>query len=228
MDALPEEKIGRDLSPQLVSILTSEHYNLQNGRANTISDASGRANLFISAVSTTLVALAFIGQASNFGNAFFTFSFILFPTLYFLGMVTFERTLQSTIEDIVYARGMSRLRHLFLEHAPDMKPYFILSSSDDTFATLRKTSMGANFWQILLGTAGTIAIITSVIAGTIAGLAFERIFSRPDFSGLLPLSVCVGIICFLANAGFSLLYHWRKINREVQSLPTLFSSSTKE
>jgi hypothetical protein len=191
MNLLPNEQAGRDLSPQLVSILTTEHYNLQNGRASTISDASGRANLFISAVSTTLIALAFIGQASSFGTAFFVFSLALFPTLYFLGIVTFERTLQSTIEDILYTRGMSRLRHLFLEYAPETKPYFILSASDDTAATLERMGMVVTSWQILLGTPGTIAVITSVIGGTFVGpsislsnfLPLHFKMYRPDAKG---------------------------------------------
>lgn len=217
MDLLPNKQAGRDLSPQLVTILTTEHYNLQNGRASTIADASGRASLFIGAVSMTLVAVAFIGQASGFGTAFFVFSLILFPTLWFLGMVTFERTLQSAIEDILYARGMSRLRHLFLEHAPDLKPYFVLSTSDDAAATLGKLGMAATYWQISLGTPGTIAVITGVIGGTFVGLLFERIFASP-------LQVCVvaGIVFFLVSVGFSFWYHKRKVLLALENVPTLF------
>jgi hypothetical protein len=217
MDLLPKEQAGRELSPQLVSILTTEHYNLQNGRASTIADASGRASLFISAVSMTLVALAFIGQASSFGKAFFVFSLILFPTLWFLGTVTFERTLQSAIEDILYARGMSRMRHLFLEHAPDLKPYFVLSTSDNPVATLGKLGMVANYWQISLGTPGTIAVITSVIGGTFIGLLFDALFTLP-----LLACVSVGAVFFLINVGFSLWYHRHKVLRAIESIPTLF------
>ena len=37
----------RDLSPQVIAIVTTEHYNLQSGRAMTISDANGRASVFL-------------------------------------------------------------------------------------------------------------------------------------------------------------------------------------
>jgi len=40
-----------ELSSQLVSIITTEHYNLQTGRSMTISEANGRASLFVGAVS---------------------------------------------------------------------------------------------------------------------------------------------------------------------------------
>src|SRR5260370_27930363 len=117
----------RDLSPQVVSIMTTEHYNLQSGRAMTIADSNGRASLFLGTVSTSLVALAFVGGISrsgaNLGQAFYVFALVLFPSLFFLGLVTFERVLQSGTEDIVYARGINRIRHLYQEYAPEMRPY---------------------------------------------------------------------------------------------------------
>jgi hypothetical protein len=38
-----------DLSSQAVAIMTTEHYNLPTGRAMTVSDANGRASLFLGA-----------------------------------------------------------------------------------------------------------------------------------------------------------------------------------
>ncbi|QBD74704.1 hypothetical protein EPA93_01340 [Ktedonosporobacter rubrisoli] len=222
MDITPDKQTSRDLSPQLVTILTTEHYNLQNGRASTIADASGRANLFISAVSTSLVALAFIGQASNFGKAFSLFSLILFPALWFLGLMTFERTLQSTIEDVLYARGMSRIRHLFLEHAPDMQPYFILSSSDDATATLQKIGMKDTYWQILLSTPGTIAVINGIIGAVFVGFLLDALFMAP----LLILLSC-GIIFFLLSVAFSLWSHRNKFYQALESQPPLFTGSSE-
>ncbi len=50
------------LSPELIAIVTTEHYNLQSGRSATIAEANGRATLFVGAVSSALVALALVGQ----------------------------------------------------------------------------------------------------------------------------------------------------------------------
>src|SRR5690242_3946859 len=68
-----------ELSPQLVSIMTTEHYNLQSGRSMTIAEANGRASLFAGAVSSGLVALALVGQSSQLGTAFFVFSLVVLP-----------------------------------------------------------------------------------------------------------------------------------------------------
>lgn len=42
------------LPAHVVTILTIEHYNLQSGRAMPISEANGRASLFVRAVSSGL------------------------------------------------------------------------------------------------------------------------------------------------------------------------------
>ncbi len=120
-----------ELSSQLVSIMTTEHYTLQTGRAMTISEANGRSSLFVGAVSSGLVALAFVGQISHLGMAFFVSSLVVLPTLLFMGLITFERVLQSGSADFVYAIGINRIRHLYLEYAPQLQPYFIFSPHDD-------------------------------------------------------------------------------------------------
>src|SRR6266480_3941684 len=131
MEQPKNEQLPVELSSQLVTIMTTEHYNLQTGRAMTISEANGRASLFVGAVSSGLIALAFVGQISHLGTAFNVFSLVVIPTLIFMGLITFERVLQSGSADFMYARGINRIRHLYLEYAPQMQPYFILSSHDD-------------------------------------------------------------------------------------------------
>src|SRR5256886_10502280 len=136
MEQPKNEQLPVELSPQLVTIMTTEHYNLQTGRAMTISEANGRSSLFVGAVSSGLIALTFVGQISHLGTAFFVFSLVVIPTLVFMGLITFVRVLQSGSADITLARGVNRIRHLYLEHAPQLRPYFMLSAHDDRGETL--------------------------------------------------------------------------------------------
>ncbi len=115
-----------ELSSQLVAIMTTEHYNLQTGRAMTISEVNGRSSLFVGAVSSGLIALAFVGQISHLGTAFYVFSLVVLPTLFFMGLITFERVLQADMADTIYTRGINRIRHLYLEYAPQMHLVAIL------------------------------------------------------------------------------------------------------
>src|SRR5947199_5844234 len=137
-----------ELSPQLVSIITTEHYNLQTGRSMTISETNGRASLFVGAVSSGLIALTFVGQISHLGTAFFIFSLVVIPTLVFMGLITFERVLQSGSTDIIYARGVNRIRHLYLEYAPQLQSYFILSAHDDRGETMSHEEIYTSWVQV--------------------------------------------------------------------------------
>src|SRR2546426_2982027 len=42
-------------------------------------------------------------------TAFFVFSLVVLPTLFFMGLITFERVLQSGSADVIYARGINRI-----------------------------------------------------------------------------------------------------------------------
>src|SRR3982751_1137959 len=115
---------------QILQFMTTEHFTLQTARSATVAEANGRASLFIGAVSSGVVALAFIGQVSGISEAFFLFALVLFPSLVFLGIVTFERVLQTALEDWMYACEINRIRHYYAEIAPEMKRYFIESTRD--------------------------------------------------------------------------------------------------
>src|SRR5258707_12208780 len=176
MEPQHNERLPLELSSQLVSIMTTEHYTLQPGRSMTIAEANGRASLFVGAVSSGLVALALVGQLSRLGTAFFVFSLIVLPTLFFMGVITFERVLESGSDDLIYARGINRIRHLYLEYAPQMQPYFILSSHDDS--TLPIEHLGTRHrarWQVFLSMAGMVAMINSVLAGSFVGLGLSAL-----------------------------------------------------
>jgi hypothetical protein len=218
----------RDLSPQVISIMTTEHYNLQTGRAMTISDANGRASLFLGTVSTSLVALAFVGGLSRtgagVGQAFYIFGLVLFPSLAFLGLVTFERVLQLGIEDLIYARGINRIRHLYQEHAPELQPYFILSAHDDDAGVMGNLAMRWGVWQIFLSTPGMIAVINSVIVGAFAGLLLSAL------PAAMPLGVSIGagVAVFLVSVFLHERYQWLQGRRNLGALRARFPSGAEE
>jgi hypothetical protein len=61
MDHQQEQQHSLELTLQPVTMMTTEHYTLQSAQSQEVADINGRNNLFIGAVSSTLIALAFIG-----------------------------------------------------------------------------------------------------------------------------------------------------------------------
>jgi hypothetical protein len=53
---------------RLLQALTTEHFTLQTARSATIMESNGRSALFLSTVSSAVVALAFIGQSPTSAN----------------------------------------------------------------------------------------------------------------------------------------------------------------
>jgi len=111
MDQTPP---AEDLPPAVVTFITTEHFALSTSRAAGLSEAGSRVSFFLVSVSSGLVALAFIGQASQLGAAFYVFGLTVLPTLAFLGITTFERILRNGMEDIRYARQINQIRQFYL------------------------------------------------------------------------------------------------------------------
>lgn len=108
-DGMGEEREGVRLDKEALAramqALTTEHAALEMAWAATIFAATRRATVFLSSVSSAMVALAFVGQRSGIETPFVVFGLVLFATLFFLGLVTFERAMQVGIADVTYARG---------------------------------------------------------------------------------------------------------------------------
>jgi len=155
--------------------VTTEHFVLQGARASTIAESTGRANMFLAAVSGGLVALGLVATASDLGAAFYGFGLVLLPTLAFVGLVTLERTLQTSIEDTEYARRIALLRTYYFEQAPEIAPYLLSVPPAEQLHTGR---VPGDRWQGYRTVAGMVAVITAVLAGSTAALAAILIFDH--------------------------------------------------
>jgi hypothetical protein len=159
------DRADSDPRPAAVTFVTTEHFTLQGARSSTISESSGRASVFLQAVSGGLVALGLVATAAKTGAAFYMFGLILLPTLAFVGLATFHRVLQTGIEDLGYARRIARLRDFYFEHAPEVAGY--LPSPAEQLPT---PGLGIRLWQQFVTTAGMVAVITAVLSGSAGGL----------------------------------------------------------
>jgi hypothetical protein len=155
--------------------VTTEHFVLQGARSATIAESNGRANMFLAAVSGGLVALGLVATASSLGAAFYGFGLVLLPTLALVGFVTFERALQSSIEDTEFARRIALLRGYYFEQAPEVAPYLLNAPSAERLLMQR---VPGDRWQGFRTVAGMVAVVTAVLAGSTAALAAILIFDH--------------------------------------------------
>jgi hypothetical protein len=155
-----------------VTFATTEHFNLQTERAATIGEANGRASIFLGSVSAGLIALGFAAQGGNSVATLRAFALVLFPVLVFLGLSTFERVLQVSIEDLALGIRINRIRRFYLEAAPGLRGWLAPAPTADTFQEAVR-SIGLRPWsgQVLLTVAGSISIVNSALVGVWVGMA---------------------------------------------------------
>jgi predicted small integral membrane protein len=153
-----------------VTFVTTEHFNLQTARSATIAETSGRASLYLGAVSAGLIAFAFAGQTSR--TALYVFGLVLFPVLFFLGLATFRRALQASIADTLYILRINRLRRFYVDRAPQLAAYLAPPDpTDNLVRLLRDEGYRPDRWQTFLSIPAAIGLVNSVLAGATVGLA---------------------------------------------------------
>jgi hypothetical protein len=186
---------------------STEHFNLQTARALTVSEANGRASIYLAALSSNLIALAFIGQMSRLGVAFYAFALILLPVLAFVGTVTFVRLVQSSVEDIAYAHRIGLVRSYYLRISPELEPYLVVLRG--TQAAPFQGAPGA--WQLTLTAAGMVAVVNSVVVAACAGLILVA-------AGVHSLAIPAAAGALVGAGGFAL--HERHHRRARDSYST--------
>jgi hypothetical protein len=171
---------------QLLTALTTEHFGLAGARAQATGESSARASLYISAVSSTLVALGFIGQITEVGDTFKVFALTALPTLYILGLFTFVRVVENGVEDLMMGRAINRIRNYYLQVAGEEARYFMLSGHDDAQGVMRNMGVSLQRRQQYFTTGSMIAVINSVVGGAAIAIAIGTFTSAS-------LGICAGV-----------------------------------
>ena len=93
--------------------------------------------------------------------------------------MTFQRLVQSSVEDIAYAQRIGRLRDFYLSVVPELEPHVLVVRGPHAAALLHHQRLGPSGWQLALTTAGMVAVINSVLIGACAGLVVQTVGIHP-------------------------------------------------
>jgi hypothetical protein len=205
----------------ILQFMTTEHFTLQTARGVANAEITSRLQLYLGTLSSAIIALALTAQLSGLGSAFRGFALVLLPVVFFLGVVTHGRLLQVNAEWRTYGQGMNRIRHYFLELAPEMEPYFVLPATDDPWVTLAAIGVqtgGNPWWQALLTAGSMIVVVNSVLAGVVGGLLWRSVAGP---SGPLPLALAAAV-GFLVSLVSQSIYGQRAFRRDLEASTVAF------
>ena len=177
-------------------ILATEHWSLLATRSMTWNEMFARDGMYLTVLSAATVALALVAQATDFGGNFRLFALLVLPVVLVLGLGTQIRLGDARAEDVWLVIGMNRLRHAYLDLAPELAPYFVTAHHDDLAGVMR--THGPEFRvtpaRVLASTPMLVGVINALVAGVLAALLAEAL------GGATAARVAVGVAAGLAYA----------------------------
>ncbi|HSO55887.1 MAG TPA: hypothetical protein VL330_24795 [Actinomycetes bacterium] len=214
----PTDPLARQLA---LSALTTEQFNLQTARMGTIAEANGRSTLYLGALSSAVIAIAFVGQASELGDAFYLFALALLPPVFLLGVFSYLRLVQTSIEDMVYAVGTFRIRQYFQSLDPAAVPFFPPTDPLGMTKLERIGVVATGPLQLLLTAASMVGCINAMVGEVTAALALRSLLEAP-----VPVAAATGALVALALAALCFGYQVRRFRRAAAVVPELYEDES--
>jgi len=139
----------------VVTALVTEHFVQAGARAATITESNGRAAIYLSAVSSGLVAFGFLAQGAGRLDPFVA---AVLPALFILGIFTFVRLVQTSIQAAVLSLQIQRIRGCHRTLVPEAQQFFsILGGSGLALLAGTLTPLGPA-GVLAIGVVGTVIL----------------------------------------------------------------------
>lgn len=185
-DSDPAEDTGTDeqeLGSSAAALLSTEHWSLLAARGLIWNEAQSRVSVFLTVLSASMIALAFLADATEFGPLTTTAALVLLPMVFLLGLAAYVRLVDVNIEEFQLMLAMNRLRHAYVDLEPGLERYLTTGYHDDERGVF-KTYMverpsRASFWlYFLINTPTIVATVNSALAAAMAVLVLQAVDAR--------------------------------------------------
>lgn len=190
--------------PRSLTILTTEHWGLLTARSLVYNESFARAGMFLTFLSASLIAMGFVAQNASLPAV----PIVILALDLFVGLATLGRLVDCVREEFLAMQAMSRLRHAYLEMAPDLEPYVSTSRHDDFASVATPYGVGAQptlgglagIAQGFMTALGMVAVINGAIAASLAAIVALNLGAGGGLALLAGVGVgfAVGAVQFLA------------------------------
>jgi len=154
-----------DRAGAFYSALMTEHFVLESARGITVSEASSRASLYLTTLSSALVAFGFLAQ-TQYALGFLT---VIIPVIFALGLFTYERLVETSLEDVAALDAIQRIRAVYSTTLPGAAKYFPRPTGPHGPNEMLPIGRRRSWLGVFFTTSTAIAIVNSMVAG--AGVA---------------------------------------------------------
>jgi hypothetical protein len=189
---------GDQEPPAFMSALVTEHFALQSVSSATISESGSRAALYLSALSSGLVA---IGFASSHRRSLEALAFSVLPTVFVLGWFTIVRLIDTSVQNIVSRRRIETIRRYYATIDPRRADFF-----ESDAVALGVLGVRYSGRSIVYTMASMILLVNTVVGGATVTLLCVLA------GGMSALAaVPIGVVGGVATLGWGLHYQSRRL-----------------
>jgi hypothetical protein len=192
------QSTGSGEPPAFMSALVTEHFALQSVSSATISESGSRAALYLSALSSGLVA---IGFASSHRRTLEALAFSILPTVFILGWFTIVRLIDTSVQNIVSRRRIETIRQYYAAIDPSHARFF-----ESDAVALGVLGVRYSGKSIFFTMASMILLVNAVVAGATVTL----LCALGGGMGA-PAAIALGAVVAVATLGLGLVYESRRL-----------------
>ena len=200
-------------NPPHAQFLATEHWSLLATRSMTWTEIFSRTGTYLTVLSAAVIALSLVANTTGgFGQGFRTFALLVLPVVLLVGVGTYFRLVEADIEDAWLVIGMNRLRHAYLELAPELEPYFVASHHDDAPGMLQtysfRSRVGPTHW--LSGSPVLVAIIDAVVTGVLIAVVCQAVGAGVVLRTIAGVLAALAAVVVLGAMGYRKVHQVRR------------------
>ena len=185
--------------------LLTEHFVLQSVRGVTVSESSSRASIYLMTLSSSLVAFGFLAQ-TPFALGFLG---VMIPVIVILGFFTYERLIQTSLEDVAALDAIQRIRRHYAKLLPGAEEFFPAPRGRHALNELLDIGTHGSWRGVFFTMSTAIAVVNSIVAG--AGVSILVAAIGISDAGSIAVGLSFGLILAILHG----LYQIRRYNRMI-------------
>ena len=201
-DALPPARESAsalpDRSSAFFSALLTEQFVQQSVRGVTVSESSSRASLYMFTLSSALIAYGFLAD-TDVAAAYLG---VVLPIVFLLGTFTWERLVQTALENIIAVGAIQRIRRYYATLLPDADYFFPQPTDRTAVSELLDIGSRSSWRGVVFTTSSAILTVNCIVGGTGVALALRE--AGLVTAASIVIGVLAGLVVFIAFASYQL------------------------
>jgi hypothetical protein len=178
--------------------LLTEQFVMQSVRGVTVSESSSRASLYMTILSSALIAYGFLAE-TDVAPAYLG---VVLPIVFLLGIFTWERLVRTSLEDILAVGAIQRIRRYYATLLPGAEHFFPQPTDRTAVNELLDIGAPSSSRGVVFTTSSAILTVNCIVGSTGIALALYEVGLAAAAS--IVIGVLAGLVLFIALASYQL------------------------